>query len=259
MESNDKIALEAVTGKVETIKDGVVKMAVYFNAHLFPDVAEQFGVEATHIGVIRLQKVEVKIGGITQLENKKKGPYGKYAQLLDRYKFWENSEVIRLAGKDTDYQEWCRKHEYCAITGRRASWDTDKGVYRAEYAHSNFADNSGTGIKATYSGLPVYWEVHRNVEHQRGRSALEELAMKFMTLNEKQNYDGDFDNWIKNKSKEYAGKWAREAIKEKYFQMESWQTKSWTEVDPVQFIVWSFHNNVNDLVPQDYKDAVKMM
>lgn len=61
-------------------------------------------------------------------------------------------------GSDKEYQAWCRKQP-SAYSGRK----TD-----IVYAHYRTSDNSGTGIKPPFSGIPLTWEEH-TIQHQVGQ------------------------------------------------------------------------------------------
>jgi len=178
--------------------------------------------------------------------------YGKYAQVLDKHRFWQHEKVYKLAGTDKQYQYWCIKQMNCAITGRAVSWVSVIGEYRAEYAHVNTSDNSGIGLKAEYSGLPMDWETHRLVEHQKGLYALHSLLIKWAPIEQREILNKvDMKDWLKKEVKVYLAKWAREVIKIKYFGCDSWK-----DVEPEKFIDWASKHKVLDIVPQDYRDCI---
>lgn len=188
------------------------------------------------------------IAETVEQKQKNTGEYGHFAALLDKARLWQHHRVIKLSGTDADYQSWCRSQP-CAISGGKGE-QLESGEWRCQYAHINFASNSGTGYKnKEYSGLPMTHEMH-DIQHQHGIEPLKTAFLAAKKQNER--YKGKKEKELLHMLvRKYSGKWAREAFREKYFKVDSW-----TKVVPQQFMTKMRELGVADLVPLDYQDSL---
>jgi len=193
------------------------------------------------------EQVEVIAKSVEQ-KQKDTGEYGQFAVLLDKAKLWQHQRIVKLSGTDADYQAWCRRQP-CAISGGKGE-QLESGEWRCQYAHMNFADNSGMGVKATYSGLPMTNEAHLHIQHEKGIEALKTAFLKSKKRH-KRYKDMPAKDLLQLLVRKYTGKWAREAFRQKHFEVDSW-----TKVVPQQFMTKMRELGIDDLVPLDYRDAL---
>lgn len=208
-------------------QDGVVFTAVLFKQEQLETIAKSAEEKQKHVG-----------------------EYGHFASVLDKAKLWQHHRIIKLSGTDADYQAWCH-HQTCAISGGKGEFLRDKGEWRCQYAHINFSDNSGIGIKnAEYSGLPMTYEMHIDRQHKQGIEALKKPFIDSKKQHERYK-DTTTKEILQMLVRKYNGKWAREAFRQKHFEVDSW-----TKVVPQQFMTKMRELGVADLVPQDYEDSL---
>lgn len=89
-----------------------------------------------------------------------KGPHGKYVRDLMMSGIFNKHEVLEHIGTDADFQTYVREQPSCI---------SKQGP--CVYAHVRRANNSGTGIKPKYSGVPLTQEEHQ-IQHNNGERVL---------------------------------------------------------------------------------------
>lgn len=148
--------------------------------------------------------------------------FGDYARELMLHSDWMgNPKVWAQIGTDDDYLEWCRDQK-CAWCHKAP---------RSEAAHvRRVANGAGTGIKPSYSAIPLCTEDHAR-QHQHGETAI-----------------GGKDAVDKLRL-EHVKRWAWETMRE-IFDVESMR-----EANPADVLAWAKDRGVERHLPLIYREA----
>lgn len=243
---DQEIALEASTGTFKSLVDGTLRLIIDFEPRNKNDAVKYFGSIGTHIVVAPLTKQANITNDITQTVSTK-GPYGNYAQILDKNGFWMHDAVHDLAGSDADYQAWCRTQPCTMHYGHCAPecWNENKGCFDIVYAHMNFSCNSGKGIKnKTKDGMPLCNTAHMLIQHQDGDI---ELAIALGIPYGQRPTKAQTQEFLLTKCRKLRAIWSRKVIKKDVFNKDSW-----ADVNPDSFKDWTEDESIKHLVPRGY-------
>lgn len=170
-----------------------------------------------------------------------KGPHGKASQLLIRSGFFGIKQVWDVLGGDKAYQEWCRTQP-CVVSGDM-DYSDKYPEGRCVYAHVRRADNSGTGMKPEYSGVPMKNEYHVAYQHQHGEQAAFE---EHLLLNNKKQGERNGKQWFNWLATKHLTEWAMGAVKDQL------KIDSMTNLDPSLMRQFCFDRKIKQYLPRGY-------
>jgi len=208
---------DAITGtfvRVKTLADGTPQVVFNLDCKL-TEFAAMFATPGDVAAIVRLTDQAAR-----QTLPKPASPYGKQAERLRQSGFCSRRAVWEALGTDEDYLKWLRGLP-CAVCY----------MGPAEAAHvRRVADGAGTGIKPTFSAIPLCRE-HHAAQHQHGESAI------------------GGKEWVDKKRMEYVEDWAWATLKAKFGH------DSMKNVPPHLVREWAAAHDLDHHLPDDYKNA----
>jgi len=167
-----------------------------------------------------------------------KGPYGQHAKDLILSGFFNSAKVRERFGGDKAYQEWVRTLP-CIITGEYG-FNENTGEELNEYAHVRRSGESGTAYKPKYSGVPLLSSIHKD-QHDHGEAWV-------IDRNSVNTHGKTPAEWFEAQASNHLKTWMTEVLK------YSLGADSMTKVSPDGFREWAVDADLEDEVPNKFKD-----
>ncbi len=178
-------------------------------------------------------------------------PYGKEASELYRCGFFYAPPVLNAIGTDDDLVAYIQTLN-CIVCGGH-DWVEEIGQGRCEAAHVNNASNSGTGIKADYSRVPMCHHDHTQVQHQHGES---QCFVNYMQATKTTFMGGDEDLareakvWFEKNRVKYLMEWASKKLAVTLGEV------SMGYVEPSLLVQWCEAQSIKQYLPRRYYESV---
>lgn len=225
-DEDEKAAFLGAVVRSQTMADSTLRITVDLSPG---DAIAAFGSFGTPGSPVAVARIANEVAVEADRPKAAKGPYGEYAKKLVQSGFFRAPEVWEALGTDKEYLEWVRSQK-SAYSGRQ-DFDAPEGIHYCVAAHVRHVEyGSGTGIKPTYSAIPLTDDEHK-LAHQKGDSEL-----------------GDRDWWDKMRIK-YVSQWAYETLKEKMFY------DSYTHMPPSELVEWCSKRELTQYLPLAYINA----
>ena len=172
-----------------------------------------------------------------------KGNFGKNSQYLIQSGFFNIKQVMDAFGGDEAYQAWCRTQP-CVISGDK-DYSEKYPEGRCVYAHVRRADNSGTGIKPLYSGVPMKDLYHSAYQHQHGEIAAYEEYLVLNRRNDVVTLD-TAKEWFNKQVQKHLQEWALSVLKHRL------SIESMTFASPIAVRQWCQELGIEQYLPKGY-------
>jgi hypothetical protein len=216
------VLLATSRGVSGTYSDGTIKVTLTFEPSDRMAVMELMGEPGASVAVARISPGAAKADTI----KKAASPYGQEAKALRLSGFFRSPEVWVAVGTDDDYRAWLRLHD-CISCGAPAP---------SEAAHvRSVADGAGTGIKPTYSAVPLCQKCHQ-IQHTGGIVAM--TGAKDVTTAREQ---------LQQERIRFVEEWAWEVSKHNF------EDDSYSRIPPEEVLAWAEKHGIERYLPQEYR------
>jgi len=235
IDSEEKAAFLGASSGAKTMADGTLRIQVDISPLDAIGAFIAFGAPGSPVAIARVTNeaaleadredlVNGPVGGAIKMH----GPYGEYAKTLKLSGFFRTPGVWVEIGTDAQYLEWVRRQK-SAISNEYSWKDMDTGENYCVPAHVRRVEHgSGTGIKPSYSAIPLTNDEHQQ-SHQHGDTNLRP------------------EEWWDKMRIKYVSQWAWLTLKEQL------GYESWSEVPPVELRDWALKHDVLRSLPNSYK------
>lgn len=244
----DELIYPARTIGMKTMANGATRLTVEFDTEIRKEMEGIWTSFASPGQTVAVALLTQETGQQEQRrqtiakEEPSEPSYGHLAKVLRQSGILTHLDVVTRLGSDNEYQAWCRSCR-CAVTGE-FDWDAEKGEARCEYAHVRRADQSGTGIKPLYSGLPLMHSVH-HLQHMQGELAVLRRFPPSTPIKDEIAAHA----WFNRKAQDSLHRWAWERLK------ENLGAESMRLVSPGQLTYWFESQGIGHLCPLDIRQA----
>lgn len=221
-----QIAVTGTRRQMREMADGTIRVQVDIDPECRGLFLEHFSQIDSRVAIAQM----LNEGQVAQVEQARSetSDDGKFYQTLHKVGFFIVPAVCQAVGTDDQFLDWIREQTRSA-TGRPPGGESGSIVP----AHvRRVANGSGTGIKPTFSAIPLTDKEHR-LQHQKGESAV--------------NPDGK--EWFDKKRVQYLTEWVKSRL------YEHFNIHSLTELPAADFIAWAKFNNLMNYIPQAWRSA----
>ncbi len=239
----DAAALVCIYKSMKTMADGTVRASFDFEGCSLENVARVLGQPGDTLAIARLTEEAAAQTVVRPQSNEK--PYGPQAKILRQSGFFRAPRVWALVGTDDNFAEWIQKKK-CCICGD-GDWVEELGEQRCEAAHVRRAGENGTAYKADYARVPMCHMHHIIVQHHQGEHAAYAGYLARKGEAARQITPQEAKDWFDKKRVEYVELWAWETLKKKL------GFDSWGLVPPETLYAWAKTNDVERLLPNEYR------
>jgi hypothetical protein len=150
------------------------------------------------------------------------GQYGAQAALLRKSGFFRIPVIWPKVGDDRQFLDWLAQQR-CAVRHEQAG--PHGGDVVAAHVR-RIAEGAGTGIKPSYSAIPLC-DSHHRLQHDKGESAL--------ALDMEQERVNQIEDWCWQTVKHQLG------------------FEHWNQIEPSRFRDWAKAEHVDHLLPMAYQ------
>ena len=232
-------AISGTRKSAKELADGTLRVSIdieprdkaQFHA-LFPEIDMPIAIAPLVPVTEGLQQSESWPGDIVHTEGaavdqvmESYGKYGQQAKELRLSSFFRRPDVWRAVGSDQEFLDWLKTQD-CAAIGMPHNGSIVPAHVR------RVANGSGTGIKPEYSAIPLC-NHHHSLQHLQGESVIGQRE------------------WWDKKRIEYLVKWCWWSLKGQF------GYTTWSDVPPVDVVIWASDNDVYSYLPDCYKNSEK--